>query len=129
MSIRVYIADDVPDVRELLRAQLASDPDLEVVGEAADGRTALAGILDTEPDVAVLDLSMPRLDGLEVLRRLRSLRAAVRVLLVSAGTPAQDVQAREAGGDGFLSKPVPAATLRAAVRTAAATTHRTPAVS
>ncbi|HEY2636432.1 MAG TPA: response regulator transcription factor [Solirubrobacteraceae bacterium] len=120
MSVRVFIADDVADVRELLRAQLAGDPDLDVVGEAANGRAALEGILHTEPDVALVDLSMPALDGVEVVRGLRDAGLDARVLVISAGTPAQEARAREAGAHGYLSKPVPAAKLRAAVHQAAA---------
>jgi DNA-binding NarL/FixJ family response regulator len=128
MTIRVFIADDVPDVRELIRAQLAGDSGLEVVGEAADGRSALDGVLTTDPDVALLDLSMPCLDGVEVVRRLREEGSETRLLVVSAGTPAQEARAREAGADGYLSKPVPAARLRAAVRAAAEAPAHAPVV-
>jgi DNA-binding NarL/FixJ family response regulator len=119
MRVRVYIADDIAEVRELLRAQLASDREVEVVGEAADGMSALEEIVAMRPDVALLDVSMPRLDGVTLVRRLREIGVGTRLVVVSAGTPAQEASAREAGCDAFLSKPVPAARLREAVHAAA----------
>jgi DNA-binding NarL/FixJ family response regulator len=68
MPCRVFIADDVQALRVLWRQFLEEDEEIEVVGEAGDGREALAGVARTKPDVLVLDLSMPHMDGLEVIR-------------------------------------------------------------
>ena len=70
MACRVFIADDVEALRVLWRQFLEEDEELEVVGDAADGIEALAGVRDLRPDVLVLDLSMPRMDGLEVIREV-----------------------------------------------------------
>lgn len=72
MACRVFIADDVEGIRTLWRLLLEEDRDIVVVGEAADGDAALAGIAKTAPDVALLDLSMPVRDGLEVLQTLQA---------------------------------------------------------
>ena len=83
MTCRLFIADDVEALRVLWRELLAEDAGIEVVGEAADGRAALDGVRATQPDVLLLDLSMPRLDGLEVLRELRAEGARTAVVVAS----------------------------------------------
>jgi DNA-binding NarL/FixJ family response regulator len=65
--LRVFVADDVPDMRALVRFALEEDPDLVVVGEAGNGIDAVEGVAQSDPDVVLLDLSMPDLDGLEVI--------------------------------------------------------------
>jgi len=83
VACRVFIADDVEALRVLWREFLEEDDDIEVVGEAGDGVAALDGVRETRPDVLLLDLSMPRLDGLEVIRSLRAERVDTRVVVAS----------------------------------------------
>src|ERR687885_819105 len=73
----VYLCDDVADIRLLMRFALEEDPELRVVGEAGDGVAGVQGVAETQPDVVLLDLSMPQLDGLEVIARLRSVAPGV----------------------------------------------------
>ena len=75
------VCDDVPELRDLLRFELEEDGDVEVVAEADDGPGALRAIAECLPDVVLLDLSMPNLDGLEVLQRLRRDGPKVRVVV------------------------------------------------
>jgi DNA-binding NarL/FixJ family response regulator len=83
-TIRVVIAEDHPATRQYLSGLLQRQPDVEVVGSAQDGMEALQLATRLEPEVLVLDIQMPRLSGVEVLRRLRQRRSPVRVLVVSA---------------------------------------------
>jgi DNA-binding NarL/FixJ family response regulator len=102
---RVLLADDSDAVRTLLRVLLALEPDLEVVGEAATGTDALDLVASARPDVLVLDLSMPGLDGLEVLERLRAAGAGVRVAVYSGhATGGIERAARDLGADDFIVK-------------------------
>jgi DNA-binding NarL/FixJ family response regulator len=118
-SIRIVLADDEQLVREGLRLILELQPDMEVVGEAADGAAALAAVGDLEPDVLLLDVRMPVMDGLQVLERLSD--SAVRVLVLTTyDTDALVYQALRAGAGGFLLKDVPRSQLLHAVRTVAA---------
>src|SRR5690349_4309862 len=73
-KIQVLLADDHPAFRDSLRAAIAAAPDLQLVGEASDGETALQLISQLRPDVTVLDISMPRLSGLQVARQLQARR-------------------------------------------------------
>lgn len=117
--IRVLLADDEELVRTGLRLILGSEPDLEVVGEAPDGRAALALARVTPADVLLLDLRMPELDGLGVLGELRDSDLAVLVL-TTFDTDANVREALAAGAAGFLLKDAPADRLVHAVRAAAA---------
>ncbi|WP_307846133.1 response regulator transcription factor [Actinospica durhamensis] len=119
--IRVLIADDHPMVRQGLRVFLELEPDIEVVGEAADGAQAvrLAGELD--PDVVLLDLVMPVLDGLAALEQLAERGLAERVLMVTSfGEYRSALPALRAGARGYISKEVDPAALATAVRAVAA---------
>ena len=83
MAIQVYLCDDVPALRLVLRTVLELDGDVVVVGESGDGRTALEEIGRLRPDVLVLDLSLPELDGLEVLDELGARSPLTRVVVFS----------------------------------------------
>ncbi len=115
--IRVLVADDHAVVREGIRAVLASTPDFEVVGEAGDGAEALDLAASLEPDVLVLDLTMPGLSGLTVAERLRTAHAATRVLILSMHDhPEYVLQAVRAGASGYVLKDAQPDELRMAVR-------------
>jgi DNA-binding NarL/FixJ family response regulator len=116
--IRVLIADDHALVREGIRRVLDDDPGFDVVAEAADGRQAIARVDETEPDVAILDISMPELSGLEAARRLRDEHPALKVLILSMHDESEYVmRAVHAGAAGYLLKDdAGPALLRQAVR-------------
>ena len=116
--IRVLIADDHALVREGIRRVLDEDPGFDVVAEASDGRKALESIEATNPDVAILDISMPELSGLDVARRLREERPALKVLILSMHDESEYVmRAVHAGAAGYLLKDdAGPALLRQAVR-------------
>ena len=119
--IRVLIADDHPIVRDGLALILATAPDMEVVGEAADGTEALRAVVRLQPDVLVLDLAMPGLDGVETIRRLRADGSRVGVLVFTAyDTDDRILAALRAGAAGYLLKGAPREEVFAAIRTVAA---------
>lgn len=120
--IRVLLADDERLLREGLRVILDLQDDIEVVAEAADGIEVLAMIDEHHPDVVVLDISMPRMDGLTVVERLKAKgRSEVKVLvLTSFDLDEYLFRALKAGASGFLLKDVPRGQLVSAVRTVAA---------
>jgi two-component system nitrate/nitrite response regulator NarL len=103
--IRVVVADDHPLYRSALCEAIESSPDLGLVDQAADGHEAWAAILRHSPDVAVLDMRMPGMDGKEIARRSREQGLGTRILFVSAHQGGDLVlQAFTAGGAGYLSK-------------------------
>jgi NarL family two-component system response regulator LiaR len=120
MTIRVVIADDHRVVRDGLRYLLSQEPDVDVVGEAGDGRQALDVTAATRPDVLLLDLYMPGRDGHAVLAALHDTpgRPAV-VVLTSATDDEHLVRAMQAGATSYLLKTAPAEHVIAAVRDAA----------
>jgi DNA-binding NarL/FixJ family response regulator len=119
MKIRVIAADDFPLVREGIVRALNRDPAIEVVGEADNGHEALELVAALRPDVLILDLIMPGLDGLGVLDALSASHPEVRVLLMTASEQAGPLLgAFEAGAAGYLSKRVTGEELRQAVITA-----------
>jgi DNA-binding NarL/FixJ family response regulator len=121
VSIRIAIADDHPVVREGLAAMLETQPDLEVVGQAETGSEAVTLVASREPDVLLLDLEMPELDGVGVLRRLREAGSRTRVIVFTVfDTDDRIIAAVEAGAAGYLLKGAPRAEVFAAVRTVAA---------
>jgi DNA-binding NarL/FixJ family response regulator len=94
---KVLIADDHEVVRAGLRALLSEQPDLQVVAEAADGKEAVAQALKTAPDVAIVDYSLPVLNGLEVTRQIRQLRRTIRKAdLIASELPSGTASARSA---------------------------------
>ncbi len=121
MAIRVLIVDDHSVVREGLRMFLVRDPDLEVVGEAADGAEALQQARLLRPDVVVMDLLMPVMDGIAATRAIRRELPETEVLaLTSVLESALVVEAIRAGAIGYLLKDTQAAELRRAIKAAAA---------
>ena len=119
--IRVLIADDHPMVRQGLRVFLELEPDLEVVGEAADGAQAAELTEKLLPDVVLMDLVMPGVDGLAALETLAELGLAERALVVTSfGEYRSALPALRAGARGYISKEVDPAALATAVRAVAA---------
>jgi DNA-binding NarL/FixJ family response regulator len=103
--VRVIIADDEPLVRADIRAILDSDAGIEIVGEASDGHEAVELVRATHPDVAVLDIRMPRMSGIEATSELRELGAHTAVVILTTfGNDDNIAQAIGAGADGFLIK-------------------------
>jgi two-component system, NarL family, response regulator LiaR len=116
--IRVLIADDHAVVRQGLRTFLEVQDDIEVVGEASDGREALAMIEALAPDVVVMDLLMPRLSGIEATRQIRELRPATKVIVLTSFLDDEKVFAAvRAGAAGYLLKDVRPQELGEAIRT------------
>jgi two-component system response regulator DesR len=115
--IRVLLADDEELIRVAVAALLGLEPDIEVVAQAADGRTAVESARAHRPDVAVVDLGMPRLDGIEVAAELhRVLPSCAVVILTGRGRPAQLQRALAAGAKGFLPKGSPGGALADVIR-------------
>lgn len=100
---RVVLVDDSPPVRTLLRRLLGRSPDFQVVAEAGDGVEAVELIRAVQPDVVLIDESMPRLSGLDAIPLLREAAPGAKVVVLS-GRSDHVRQAMEAGADGFLEK-------------------------
>jgi DNA-binding NarL/FixJ family response regulator len=122
MGIRILIVDDQAMVRQGFGALLNAQPDLEVVGDAADGAAAVAAAAELDPDVILMDVRMPELDGLEATRRILAGRPErPRVLMLTTFDLDDYVyEALRAGASGFLLKDAPADELVHAVRVVAA---------
>ncbi len=119
--ISVLIADDQALVREGLRLMLEAEPDITVVGEAENGNDALAKARSLDPDVILMDVRMPELDGLEATARLAQAGARARVLMLTTFDLDEYVyRAMKAGASGFLLKDAKREQLATAVRTVAA---------
>ncbi len=119
--IRVLIADDQPLMRGALSMIIGTRPDMELVAEAADGREAVTQAVRLRPDVAVLDIRMPTLDGLAATRELARLGADARILILTTFDLDEYVTAAlAAGASGFLIKNAPPEDILAGIRTVAA---------
>ena len=113
----VFLADDHPIVRQGLRALLEADGRCQVVGEASDGLTAIEELTRLQPQVAILDVQLPDLNGLEVARELRGREQETPVLMLTARDSLQDiVKGLDAGADDYLTKPFSFLELLARIR-------------
>ena len=117
MTIRLLLADDQALVRGALTALLNLEPDLKVVSEVGTGDAVVAAVLEHRPDVALLDVEMPGMDGIEATAALKAALPATRILIVTTfGRPGFLRRALRAGADGFVVKDTPARQLADAVR-------------
>lgn len=104
-KIRVVLVDDVPELRLLVRLTLEEDPQIEVVGEAANGREGVAIVRDTKPDLVLLDLSMPDMDGLEAIPLIRSASDGARVVVLSGHEAGRvSLEALDQGASRYINK-------------------------
>jgi DNA-binding NarL/FixJ family response regulator len=118
--IRLILADDHEVVRAGLEGMLASQPDFETVGQAADGEEALRLAVALRPDVVLMDLRMPRMDGVEAITRIKEQQPEIHILVLTTyDTDADILRAVEAGATGYLLKDTPREELFRAVRAAA----------
>jgi two-component system response regulator DesR len=119
--IRVLLAEDQAMVRGALAALLSLEEDIEIVAEVARGDEVVAAALEAQPDVALLDIEMPGLNGLDAAARLRAQLPSCRVMILTTfGRPGYLRRAMESGVVGFLVKDAPAAQLATAIRRAVA---------
>jgi DNA-binding NarL/FixJ family response regulator len=121
LPYRVLLVDDAAAVREGLRWLLENEPELAVIGEAATGLEAVQQTAVLQPDVVILDIEMPAMNGFEVSRALKALPAPPRIFFLSVHTdPAVRAQALAAGADGFIEKSAGAMALLLALKEALA---------
>lgn len=115
--IRILIVDDQNLIRETIQMYLEQEPDLKVVGYAEDGNGALEQIAQLDPDVVILDLEMPDMDGLTAIQIIRDRFKDLKILVLSSHDDQEHInQAIEAGAKGYLTKGTPATELAQAVR-------------
>jgi DNA-binding NarL/FixJ family response regulator len=120
LATRVLIVDDHPVVRDGLRGIFAAEPEFEVVGEAANGHDAVVQAQALRPDVVLMDLRMPRMDGVAAIARMAEVGVEARVLVLTTyDTESHVLPAIEAGATGYLLKDAPSDELLHAVRAAA----------
>jgi DNA-binding NarL/FixJ family response regulator len=127
-AIRVLLCDDAPGFRALIRYTLEDDPDLVIVGEAADGEAGLRAVGELLPDVVLLDISMPGLQGLDAIAAMLACSPASRVVALSGFTAAEMAdRARACGAHAYVEKGTGTNAIRDAIRTAAAAASGPPA--
>jgi DNA-binding NarL/FixJ family response regulator len=115
--VNIYLCDDVPELRQLLRIILEEDPELRVVGEAGDAEIGIEEIAELQPNVVLLDLSMPGMDGLEALPLIRRAAPGTAVIVFSGFTEARMASlVLERGADRYIEKGEPLERVREAVR-------------
>jgi DNA-binding NarL/FixJ family response regulator len=118
--IRIVIADDHPIFRAGLQGLLSAQEDFQVVGEAANGREAVSVVRHAAPDVLLVDLQMPELDGVSAIREIKSIAPATRILVLTTYDSDGDIlRAVEAGATGYLLKDTPREELFKAIRATA----------
>jgi DNA-binding NarL/FixJ family response regulator len=105
LPIQVYLVDDNPEFLRAAAHFLSTDPGIEIVGQALSSRYALENLARLEPDLVLMDLAMPELDGIEVTRHIKMQAHAPRVIILTLyDGPQYRSQARAAGADGFVAK-------------------------
>ncbi len=115
--VNIYLCDDVPELRQLLRIILEEDPGLRIVGESGDAQTGIEEIAELQPNVVLLDLSMPGMDGLEALPLIRRAAPGTAVVVFSGFTEARMASlVLERGADLYIEKGEPLERVREAVR-------------
>ena len=119
--IRVLIADDHRLFAEALEAILAAEPEIEVVGRARDGKEAVECAVKLKPDVILMDIAMPVVDGVEATKRIRKKQTRACVLMLTGSNARDDIaRAKEAGAAGYVTKDRIAAQLIESIREVAA---------
>ena len=117
--ISVFLVDDVPELRELIRLGMDEDPDFEVVGEAGDGRSALEGIAETRPEAVLLDLSMPDMNGFEAIPEIRKGDPDVAIIVLSGfSADRMGPTVLDRGADAYVEKGTPIQEIREVTRMA-----------
>jgi DNA-binding NarL/FixJ family response regulator len=117
--IRVYIVDDHPFVREGLKTYLGMQPEIEIVGEAGDGETALAAILQLKPEVVIVDLHLPGMSGVALTRAMKEKNSDIQIIILSSFCEDEEVMAAiDAGALSYLMKDSPPAKLVEAIMAA-----------
>jgi DNA-binding NarL/FixJ family response regulator len=115
--ISVYLVDDLEELRELIRLGMEGDPGFEIVGEAGDGRTALEGIAETDPEAVLLDLSMPDMDGFAAIPDIRLGNPDTAIIILSGfAIERMGPRAMERGADAYIEKGTPIQEIRETVR-------------
>ena len=105
MKRTVYIVEDHQDLREIVAVYIASRPDVEVCGMTGSGEAALAEIPVIQPEIAIIDVSMPGIDGIELVKRLRNLHLSLSIIMLSGHLDATYVQAAlRAGANAYVGK-------------------------
>ncbi len=117
-TTQILIVDDVPQVRRELRTLLPLLDDIAIVGEAENGQSAIELAANLQPDVILMDVEMPLVDGITAIRSIKQANPATRIIILSIhNDEATRAQARSAGADDFVDKGAPVATLLHAIKT------------
>ena len=117
MSVRILVTDDHPVVRAGLSGMLSGEPDFEVVGEAQNGKEAVAFVRERKPDVVLMDLRMPEMDGVTAIQHIKSSYPDVHILVLTTYESDADIlRAIETGATGYLLKDTPREELFGAIR-------------
>jgi DNA-binding NarL/FixJ family response regulator len=121
MPVNVIILEDEPDARDVMKLLVDSEGEFRCVGVYGDGRHALADLSRTHPDLALIDIRLPQMSGIECARHLKSLMPKVRIIMVTGSVRRADVSdARRAGAPGYITKPFKSVELVEAMRFAMA---------